>query len=98
MMGEKMNIPKEDVERFQFERVHRISTRQDMVRSSKPGPIIVKFSFSYNDKEFMWSFVNILKGSGIGIANDFLKEIDDIHQKLYPVFKEAKKTGQKVVL
>ena len=45
MMREKMNIPKEDVERFQFERVHRISTRQDMVRSSKPRPIIVKLSF-----------------------------------------------------
>ena len=43
----------------------------------------------------MWSFVKNLKGSGIGIANDFLKEIDDIHQKLYPVLKEAKKTGQK---
>lgn len=45
MMREKMNIAKEDVERFQFERVHRISTRQDKVRSSKPKPTIVKFSF-----------------------------------------------------
>ena len=43
----------------------------------------------------MWSFVKNLKGSGIGIANDFLKEIDEIHQKLYPVLKEANKTGQK---
>ena len=94
MMREKMNIPKEDVERFQFERVHRILTRQDMVRSSKPRPIIAKFSF-YKDKEFMWSFVKNLKGSGIGIANDFPKEIDEIQQKLYPVLKEAKKTGQK---
>ena len=43
----------------------------------------------------MWSFVKNLKGSGIGIANDFPKEIDEIQQKLYPVLKEAKKTGQK---
>ena len=43
----------------------------------------------------MWSFVKNLKGSGIGIANDFPKQIDEIHQKLYPVFKEAKRTGQK---
>ena len=28
-------------------------------------------------------------------ANDFPKEIDEIHQKLYPVLKEAKRTGQK---
>lgn len=93
MMREKMNIP-EDVERFQFERVHRIPTRQDMARFSKPRPIIAKFSF-YKDREFMWSFVTNLKGSEIGIANDFLKEIDEIHQKLYPVLKEAKRTGQK---
>jgi len=43
----------------------------------------------------MWSFVKNLKGSGIGIANDFPKEIDEIQQKLYPVLKEAKRTGQK---
>ncbi|XP_044172207.1 uncharacterized protein LOC122956582 [Acropora millepora] len=97
MVREKMNIPKEDVERFQFERVHRISTRQDMVRSSKPRPIIAKFSF-YKDKEFMWSFVKNLKGSGIEIANDFSKEIDEIRQKLYPVLKGAKRTGKRLVL
>ena len=34
------------------------------------------------------------KGSRIGIANDFPKEINEIHQKLYPVLKEAKKTKQ----
>ena len=39
-----------------------------------------------------------LKGSGIGIANDFPKEIDEIHQKLYPVLKEAKRTGQKATI
>ena len=87
-------FPKEDVKRFQFEQVHRISTRQDMVRSFKPRPIIEKFSF-YKDKDFMWSFVKNVKGSGIETANDFPKEIDEIHQKLYPVLKEAKRTGQK---
>lgn len=94
MMREKMNIPEEDVEGFHFERVHRIPTRQDIARSSKPRPIIAKFSY-YKDKEYMWSFVKNLKGSGIGISNDFPKEIDEIHQKLYPVLKEAKRTGQK---
>ena len=94
MMREKMNIPEEDVEGLHFERVHRIPTRQDIARSSKPRPIIAKFSY-YKDKEYMWSFVKNLKGSGIGISNDFPKEIDEIHQKLYPVLKEAKRTGQK---
>ena len=94
MMREKMKVPEEDVEGIHFERVHRIPTWQDTARSSKPRPIITKFSF-YKDKEYGWSFVKNLKGSGIGIANDFPKEIDEIHQKLYPVLKEAKKTGQK---
>ena len=58
-----------------------------MVHSSKPRPIIAKFSF-YKDKEFMWSFVKNLKGSGIGIANDYPKEINEIQEKLYPVVKE----------
>ena len=40
--------------------------------------------------------VKYLKGSGIGTANGFLKEIDEIHQKFYPILKEAKRTGQKV--
>ena len=72
MMREKMNIPEEDVEGFQFERVRRIPTRQDIARSSKPRPIIAKFR-CYKDKEYMWSFVKNLKGRGIRISNDFLK-------------------------
>ena len=42
----------------------------------------------------MWSFVKNLKGSAIGIANDFPKEIDEIHQKLYPILKNAKQAKQ----
>ena len=96
MMREKMDILEDDVKGFRFKQVHQIPTRQDMARPSKPRPIIAKFSF-YKDKEYTctWSFVKNLKGSGIGIANDFPKEINEIHQKLYPVLKEAKRTGQK---
>ena len=90
MFRDKMNISEEDVESIRFERVHRIASRKP---SSKPRPIIAKFSF-YQDKEFVWSFVKNLKGSAIGIANDFPKEIDEIHQKLYPVLKKAKQAKQ----
>ena len=64
------------------------------MNSTKPRAIIVKFSF-YQDKEYIWSFVRNLKDSGIGIANDFPREIDKIHEKLYPVLKSAKKAKQK---
>ena len=84
---EKMKIPKEDEECIRFERIHRITPRRS---SSKPRPIIVKFSH-YQDKESVWSFVKNLKGTSIGIANDFPKEIEEIQSKLYPVLKKAKK-------
>ena len=94
MLKEKMKIPNDCVDDIHFERVHRMTTRQDRMNSPKPRAIIVKFSF-YQDKEYVWSFVRNLKESGIGIANDFPREIDKIHGKLYPVLKSAKKAKQK---
>ena len=55
--------------------------------SFRPRPVIAKFSF-YQDKEFIWSFVRNLKGSGIGMSNDFPKE------KLYSILKKAKQDRQ----
>ena len=94
MFHENLKISGEDyIEQIRFERVYRIPTRQKQQQrsdpNSKPRPIIVKFSF-FQDKEFVWSFVKNLKGSGIAIENDYPREIDDIHKKLYPVFKQAK--------
>ena len=94
MLTEKMKIPSDCVDDIRFERVHRMTTRQDRVNSTKPRGIIVKFSF-YQDKEYVWSFVRNLKDSGIGIANDFPREIDKIHEKLYPVLKSAKRAKQR---
>ena len=89
-----MTIPAEDVKRIRFERVHRIRTRKV---SSRPRPVIANFSF-YQDKEFIWSFVRNLEGSGIEISNDFPKEIDEIHEKLYPILKKAKQDRQSAYL
>ena len=88
VLREKMKIPKEDEEYIRFERIHRIATRKP---SSKPRPIIAKFSH-YQDKEFVWSFVKNLKGTNIGIANDFPKEIEEIQSKLYPRLKEGEES------
>ena len=90
VLREKMKIPKEDEECIRFERIHHITPRRS---SSKPRPIIVKFSH-YQDKEFVWSFVKNLKGTNIGIANDFPKEIEEIQSKLYPILKKAKSAKQ----
>jgi len=40
------------------------------------------------------SKVKNLKGTGIGISHDYPKEIDVIHEELYPVVKKAKEGNQ----
>ena len=93
MFEEKMNISKEDVDDIQFERVDRLPTHKNSLNPAKPRPIIAKFSF-YQDKQFVWSSVKNLKNTGIGLSNDYPKEIDDIHGKLYPVLKNTKREKQ----
>ena len=44
----------------------------------------------------VWSFVRNLKDSGIGVANDFTREINKIHKKLYLFLKSENKAKQKV--
>jgi len=93
MMEEKMKISRDDMNEIHFERVHRLPSRRNPQRSTKIRPVIAKFSF-YQDKEFVWSKVKNLKGTGIGISLDYPKEIDKIHEKLYPVLKKAKQGKQ----
>ena len=78
---------------IRFEGVHRLPSRQNQQGSTKIRPVIAKFSF-YQDKEFVWSKVKNLKGTGIGILYDYPKEIDKIHEKLYPVLKKVKQGKQ----
>ena len=82
MLQDKMKIPQDDVDSIKCERVQRITTRRDKEHSSKPRPIIIKFSF-YHDKEYMWSFVKNLKGSGICIANDFPRDQQNTPKNIY---------------
>ena len=63
-------MSKEDVEDIRFERVHRIPARKKNQRSTKPRPVMVTFSCN-QDKEFIWSYVKNLKGTGIGLSQDY---------------------------
>ena len=93
MFEEKMKIAKEDVDEIRFERVHCLLTRCNPHRSSKPRPVIAKFSF-YQDKQFVWSSIRKFKDTGIGLSHDYPKEIDEIHLKIYPLLKKAKREKQ----
>ncbi|CAH3120873.1 unnamed protein product [Porites lobata] len=90
-----LKIPADKVNDIRFERVHRISTDNSSLRApSYPKPIIARFSH-YQDKEYVRSFYKNLKGTNIGFSDDFPKEIEEIHRKLYPVLKKAKQDKQK---
>ena len=82
-MEEKLVIIREDMNEIRFDRVHRLPTRHNSQTRTKPRPVIAKFSF-YQDKEYVMSKVKKLKDTGVGISHDYPKEIDVIHEKLYP--------------
>ena len=88
----KLRIPQNDVDAIRFERVHRIPMKPSSQRSQSrgPRPVIVRFSH-YQNKEFVRSFYKNLKGTKIGISDDFPREVEEIHKTLYPVLKQAKR-------
>lgn len=88
----KLRIPQNDVNAIRFERVHRISVKPSSQRSQSrgPRPVIARFSH-YQNKEFVRSFYKNLKGTKIGISDDFPREVEEIHKTLYPVLKQAKR-------
>ena len=95
---QQLQIPEEDVNNMSFDRVHRISNTRAVNQTNKsksPRPIIAKASF-YQDKEQILSYARSLpKGSKIGVASDFPKEIANMHKKLYPILKAAKAQKKK---
>ena len=72
---------------IEIERVHRLVGKRD---DGKPRPIVAKF-LRYQGKEYIWKSAYLLKGTKIGIADQFPKETAEARKKLYPVMKKAKK-------
>ena len=74
---------------IEIERAHRIERKRD---DGKPRPIVVKF-LRYQDKEYVRKSAYLLKGTRIGIAEQFPKEIAETRKRLYPIMKKAKQDG-----
>jgi len=87
-----MKLPKKHLDEIEFERVHRIPTRvREENINQHPRLIIAKVSF-FKDKLQIKSHIKHLpKGKRFGVADDFLKEVDEIGKELYPVLKQAKR-------
>ena len=97
MLVTRMHIPPEKVKNIRFERVHRIPSKtatQNQRPPNRSRTVITRLSH-YKDKEFVRSFYKNLKGTGIGISDDFPREVEDIHKALYPVLKKAKRNQQR---
>ena len=92
VLNEKMGIDENgDIE---IERAHRLGRKRE---DEKPRAIVAKF-LRYQDKEYIRKSAHLLKGTKIGIAEQFPKVIADFRKALYPVYKKAKKDGNTALL
>ena len=74
----------------EFERVHRVGYHSS---SGRPRTIVAKFS-RFKDREMIRTNARFLKGTKIGIHEQFSKEINDKRKLLYPKFKRARENNQ----
>ena len=70
-----------------FDRAHRLGPRKQ--NSERPRPIICKFS-TYRDKEFVLKNSYKLKGTSIGVSEDFSKPTLEIRYQLVAKAKAAR--------
>ncbi|XP_028409101.1 protein unc-13 homolog C-like [Dendronephthya gigantea] len=75
-----------------IDRSHRIGRRKEGNR--KPRPIVVKFNY-HQDREFVRLNARKLKGTTIGVSEQFPEEIETIRKSLYPELKKAKSEGKR---
>ena len=75
-----------------IDRSHRIGRKRDGDR--KPRPIVVKFNYR-QDREFVRLNARKLRGTRIGISEQFPEEIENIRKTLYPELKKAKLEGKR---
>lgn len=88
---EKIGIDPREVE---IDRAHRMGKN---ITPGKPRPIVAKF-LRYNDREDIRRNAYKLKGTKIGIAEQFPKEIAEKRKALYPVFRQVRAEGRKAKL
>ena len=78
---------------IKIDRAHRVGRKRDSRR--KPRAIVAKFNF-FPDREKIRRNARKLKGTRIGISEQFPEEIEKVRQKLYPEMKRAKAEKQRV--
>ncbi len=92
ILEEKLEI-RDARSRIKIDRSHRVGRKRNTQR--KPRAIVVKFNY-FKDHEHVRLNARKLRGTRIGIAEQFPEEIEKIRQKLYPEMKKAKAAGHRV--
>ncbi|KAK3097086.1 hypothetical protein FSP39_006248 [Pinctada imbricata] len=77
--------------------VHRIGNRSKARRGGRPRSIIAKFLY-YKDMQRVKGAGKQLKGTSFGMNEQFPAEVEEVRKKLYPIAKEERRKGKKVVL
>ena len=91
ILEEKMEI-RDAQNTVKIDRSHRIGKKRE--GNQKPRPIVVKFNF-YQDREYVRTHARKLKGTNIGISEQYPEEIESIRKTLYPELKKAKAEGKR---
>ncbi|CAC5376126.1 unnamed protein product [Mytilus coruscus] len=78
--------------RIEFGNVHRFSNYPRGKR-----PIVARFLY-FSDLQYVLNNAYKLRNTQYGIRQQFPKEIEDNRKLLYPIQKEAKRQGKRVVL
>lgn len=87
------NLGIENAEReVKIDRSHRLGRKTTPAR--KPRPIVAKFNY-FQHREQVRLNAKKLKGTGIGISEQFPEEIAQVRKNLYPELKKAKAQGRK---
>ena len=94
LLEEKLDMP-DARQNIKIDRAHRVGRKRDSRR--KPRAIVAKFNF-FPDREKIRRNARKLKGTRIGISEQFPEEIEKVRQKLYPEMRRAKAEKQRVRL
>ena len=93
LLGEKLGL--ENAKNIKIDRSHRLGKKKS--GESKPRPIVAKFNF-HQDKVTILQNARKLKGTQIGISEQFPEEIARERKRLYPELKKARSNGMKANL
>ncbi|CAB4001439.1 Hypothetical predicted protein [Paramuricea clavata] len=95
LLKEKLEI-QNATHTIKIDRSHTLGEQHHNQRG-KPRPIVAKFDF-FQNREMIRKNAKKLRGTKIGISEQFPQEIEETRRKLYPEMRKAKLAKKRVRL